>query len=83
MAMFREISAVVQAIQIQPGKERELLSFLKKTGTPYEDLGGSKLAVYTQEGIITMHPGDWLVCNELNEKHAYKPGAFTTKYEPV
>jgi len=42
-----------------------------------------ELAIGTQRGIMTIHPGDWIIKNANGEIYKCDPGVFTQTYEPA
>ncbi len=78
---YRRKPVVFDAIQWTGENFNEIRAFVGRD-TPLHQLGDDRLGIPTLEGVMTAHPGDWIIMGTRGEFWPCKPGVFAATYEP-
>ncbi len=77
----RKLPVEVEAVQIIPGNDEEILAFMQKTNCPFESTGHYEMVIHTLEGEMHLSTGDWLIQGVQGEFYPCKPDIFDATYE--
>lgn len=82
---FRKKPVEIEAIRyLPPGNCRDVWEFLGWDWTDHEECDESdEIGIDTLEGIMTAHPGDWIIRGVEGEFYPCKPCIFAATYEAV
>lgn len=81
MAKYRKKPVVIEAVQIRPDNDDELLAFLCDHNVPFEIIADHTLTISTLEGDMVASPGDWIIKGVAGEFYPCKPDIFEATYE--
>jgi hypothetical protein len=79
MGHYRKKPVVVEAVQFTGQNFEEIGEFTKELAKKIADVG----AIETLEGVMTFHPGDWIIKGVKGEFYPCKPDIFEATYEQV
>lgn len=84
---FRKKPVVIEAVQWEPQKPPHTFPewFWHEFTMHPERFNGKTgdLTIYTLEGQMVAHPGDWIIKGVKGELYPCKPDIFEATYEPV
>lgn len=78
---YRKKPVVVNAVQITPDNDDEILSFMEETNCPFEMIGDHEMVIHTLEGDMHLSKNDWLIQGVQGEFYPCKPDIFEQTYE--
>jgi len=86
MARYRKKPVVIEAEQWVPPSPDDQAPFRPDhLGVLYrgDGMDGPLGTIDTLEGIMTVHPGDWIITGIAGEKYPCKDAIFKETYEPL
>lgn len=80
---FRKKPVVIEAVQFTGGNAFEVWGFMGRADlvTNMELHSTDCPAIETLEGVMTAHPGDWIIKGVKGEFYPCKPDIFALTYE--
>lgn len=75
---YRKKPIEIDAIQWDGTNVADIMQFMPRGGF----IGGT-VRIHTLEGVLTAHPGDWIIRGTHGEYYPCKPHIFAQTYEPI
>lgn len=78
---FQKKPVVIEAMQYTGNNHGEIMDWASGRATMVH--GPHTFSVKTLEGVMTITPGDYVICGIKGEFYPCKPDIFTATYDPV